>query len=96
MKICRVEGTVVATVKHPAFAGQKLMIVQPLDEKSAPKGTSFLAVDTVQSGAGDRVLVLTEGNGSRQILKLGAIVPVRSVIVGIIDNIDVEPEGGAA
>ena len=38
MKICRVEGTVVATAKHPAFAGTKLMIVQPLDEKSAPKG----------------------------------------------------------
>ena len=42
-----------------------------------------------QAGVGDKVLVLTEGNGVRQILKQGDIVPIRSLIVGIVDAVDV-------
>ena len=53
MKICRVKGSVVATAHHPAFDGRKLLVVQPLDESGAEKGDSYLAVDTVQAGAGD-------------------------------------------
>ena len=88
MKICRVLGNITATVKHPAFAGQRLMIVQPLDEKGGDAGDSFVAIDRVQSGPGDKVIVLTEGNGVRQILKMGDIVPIRSAIVGIVDAVD--------
>ena len=48
----------VATVDtHPSFDGRKLLIVQPLDENGAATGDSFLAVDMVQAGAGDTVLV---------------------------------------
>ena len=83
MKLCRVEGNVVATVHHPVYDGQKLMIVQPVDG-----GDSFLAVDRVQAGVGDVVLVNQEGNGTRQLLKLGANVPIRSLIVAIVDDID--------
>jgi ethanolamine utilization protein EutN len=83
MKLCRVEGNVVATVHHPAFDGQKLMIVQPVDG-----GDSFLAVDRVQAGVGDLVLVNQEGNGNRQLLKMGPNVPIRSLIVGIVDDVD--------
>ena len=89
MKVCRVKGTVVGTARHPAFDGHKLLVVQPLDEHGAEKGDSFLAVDVVQAGAGDIVLVSSEGNGTRQILKLGPIVPIRSLIVGIVDRVDV-------
>ncbi len=88
MKICRVLGNITATVKHPAFAGQRLMIVQPLDEKGSDAGDSFVAIDRVQSGPGDKVIVLTEGNGVRQILKMGDVVPIRSAIVGIVDAVD--------
>jgi ethanolamine utilization protein EutN len=77
-----------STVKHPAYAGKALFVVQPIDEKGADTGASFVAVDTVQAGAGDRVIVLTEGNGVRQILKQGDIVPIRSVIVGIVDAVE--------
>ena len=92
MKTCRVVGPLWATVKHPAFAGRTLFVVQPVDEQGADTGTSFVAIDHVQAGVGDKVLVLTEGNGVRQILKMGDIVPIRSVIVGIVDEIhrDVE------
>jgi ethanolamine utilization protein EutN len=76
-----------AAVKHPAYAGQPLMIVQPLDERGTDAGTSFVAVDHAQAGEGDHVLVLTEGNGVRQILKLGD-APIRSIIVGVVDAVD--------
>ena len=49
---------------------------------------SFLAVDQVQAGAGERVLVMREGNGVRQLLNLGQQVPIRSLIVGIVDDVE--------
>jgi ethanolamine utilization protein EutN len=88
MKYCRVVGPMWATAKHPAFAGRSLFVVQPLDDKGAAAGQSFVAIDHVQAGVGDKVIVLTEGNGVRQILKMGDIVPIRSIIVGIVDSLD--------
>ena len=88
MRHCRVVGPMWAAVKHPAFAGRPLFIVQPLDEKGKDTGASFVAIDTVQAGVGDNVIVLTEGNGVRQILKMGDQVPIRSMIVGIVDHVE--------
>jgi ethanolamine utilization protein EutN len=82
-------GNVVATVKHPVYEGRSLMVVQPLDAGGLDVGDSFLAVDNAQAGPGDRVLVLTEGTGVRQILDIGSEVPIRSLIVGIVDRVDV-------
>jgi microcompartment protein CcmK/EutM len=65
------------------------MIVQPIDAEGKDVGTSFVAIDRAQSGAGDRVIVLTEGTGVRQILQQGDVVPIRSAIVGIVDAVDV-------
>ena len=87
MRLCRVIGSVVATVKHPVYHGQRLMIVQPVDEAGQDVGRSFLAIDRVQSGPGDKVLVLTEGTGVRQILQIGDQVPIRSLIVGVVDEV---------
>jgi ethanolamine utilization protein EutN len=89
VKLCRVIGNVTATAKHPAFAGRTLLIVQPRDEHGADTGDSYIAIDHAQAGPGDRVLVLTEGNGVRQILKMGDVVPIRSMVVGIVDDVDV-------
>jgi len=83
VRLCRVIGNVVSTVKHPSYQGQRLMVVEPV-----AGGSSFLAVDTVQSGPGDEVLVMREGNGVRQILGMGSQVPIRSLIVGIVDHVD--------
>jgi ethanolamine utilization protein EutN len=77
-----------AAVKHPAFTGRPLLVVQPLDEHGGDAGHSFVAVDHAQAGAGDKVVVLTEGTGVRQILKAGDIVPIRSIIVGIVDHVE--------
>jgi ethanolamine utilization protein EutN len=77
-----------AAVKHPAFAGRPLFVVQPLDEHGKDSGGSFVAIDHVQAGVGDKVIVLTEGNGVRQILQMGDQVPIRSIIVGIVDAVE--------
>ncbi|MEZ4403773.1 MAG: EutN/CcmL family microcompartment protein [Kofleriaceae bacterium] len=88
MRLCRVVGNVTASAKHPAFAGRTLLVVQPIDPTGADVGDSFVAVDDAQAGPGDRVLVLVEGTGVRQIVKLGDQVPIRSLVVGIVDQVD--------
>lgn len=87
MRCCRVIGPMWAAVKHPAFAGHPLFVVQPLDEHGKDTGSSFVAIDHVQAGIGDKVIVLNEGNGVRQILQQGDQVPIRSIIVGIVDEV---------
>lgn len=96
MRLCKVIGSVTASVKHRTYEGHPLMIVQPLDAASMSEmGSSLLAIDTVQAGPGDRVLVMSEGSGVRQILKTEATSsPIRSVIVGIVDAVTIE-DGGA-
>jgi ethanolamine utilization protein EutN len=85
--LCKVLGTVVATVKHPAFVGRKLLVVQPLDEHQKPLGKSFIAADhTSCAGKGDTVLVMREGNGVRQLVG-DPKAPIRSLIVGVVDEV---------
>lgn len=89
MMLCRVLGSVTATEKHPAFAGRRLMVVQPVDEERATSGASFIAVDhTSSAGPSDLVLVLREGNGVRQLLR-NKTLPIRSMIVGVVDEVAV-------
>ncbi len=88
MTLARVIGTVVSTVKHPKFVGLKLYVVQPIAPDGKFTDPSFLAVDRAQSGVGDTVLVLTEGNGARQLFR-ESVLCIRSVIVGVVDAVDV-------
>jgi len=87
MYIGRVTGTVVATIKHEAFEGRKLLLVDRLDLGGEPTGHYDICVDVVQAGLGDRVLVIDEGNGARQILNR-EVAPVRAVIVGVVDEVE--------
>jgi len=89
MILARVKGNVVASVKYPCYEGQRLLIVQPIDEKGDDLGDSFLACDTVYAGPGDTVLVQREGNTARQLLGT-SLDPFHSVIVGIVDKVSVE------
>lgn len=88
MRLCRVIGPVWATVKHPAFKRHTLLMVQPIDEAGADVGASFIAIDRAQAGEGDRVVVLTEGTGVRQLVKQGDQTPIRSAIVGVVDAVE--------
>jgi microcompartment protein CcmK/EutM len=87
VKLCRVRGNVVATVKHPTYHGHKVMLVQPVDAAGQDTGDTFVAIDLVQAGPGDKVLVMQEGNGVRQILKVEKL-PIRSIIIGIVDQVE--------
>ena len=87
MVLGKVMGTVVSTIKHIDYLGHKLYVIQPLNAACAPDGETFLACDTVQSGVGDTVLVMREGNGVRQILQK-EICCVRSLVVGVVDEVD--------
>ena len=89
MHIARVIGNVVATVRHPIYDRHKLLLVQPLGLDGADRGRSYIALDFVRAGKGDRVLVSNEGNAGRQMVG-DPTAPVRSVIVGIIDEIDIK------
>jgi ethanolamine utilization protein EutN len=89
MKIGEVTGTVVSTIHLPIFAGRRLLLVDLLDLDGKPTGNYLIAVDTVDAGAGETVLILDEGNGARQVLR-EPDAPIRSVVVGIVDEVDVE------
>lgn len=90
MKIGRVAGTVVSTIQHPSFAARKLLLCDLLDLGEEPTGAYVIAVDAVGAGAGERVLILDEGNGARQVLA-DPEAPVRAVVVGIVDTVVQEP-----
>ena len=80
----RVIGTVDATISHPAYKARRLLVVEKTDGQGQPAGGYVIALDTVDAGVGDPVLVLDEGTGARQVLGEPQ-APVRSVIVGIVD-----------
>ncbi len=84
MILGKVVGAITATVNHGFYDGEKLLVVELTDSNFASLGKQMIAIDAVQAGVGDRVLVLDEGNGARQIVADDA-APVRSVIVGIVD-----------
>lgn len=86
MILARVLGNVVATVKHPAFEGHKLLLCQPLDAHGAKAGGQRIAVDKAQAGEGDLVLLLDEGTGARQLLGGASAGPIRTVVVGVVDH----------
>jgi len=89
MYIGRVSGTVVATIKNELFEGRKLLVVDRLDLAGQPTAKYDIAVDMVQAGVGDRVLVLDEGNSARQIVDREPLGAIRAVIVGIVDEIEI-------
>lgn len=89
MKIGRVVGTVVSTINAPVFDRRRLLLCDVLDPDGEPTGDYTIAVDVVGAGAGERVLLLDEGNSARQIVEQDP-APIRSVVVGIVDEVELE------
>jgi ethanolamine utilization protein EutN len=85
MQIGEVIGTATSTVKHPSLSGWKLLVVQLLaaDGKSAD-GEPVLAIDQLGAGAGDRILLTSDGKGTREMVK-SETTPVRWSVQGIVD-----------
>jgi microcompartment protein CcmK/EutM len=87
MFIGQVTGEIVATINHTDYTNRRLLVVDRLDESGAPAGGYLIAVAAIDAGLGEKVLVLDEGNGARQILG-NSKAPIRSVVVGVVDSIE--------
>lgn len=87
MKLGRVIGNAVSTIKNPAYNGAKIMVVEPVDLELKSAGRTFLAVDMVGAGAGEVVVVIEEGKAAREMLK-NPRSPMRTTIIGIVDRVD--------
>ena len=87
MLIGRVIGEVVATQKHASHEGQKLLLVQPLELDGANKGDAVVAVDAVDAGVGDRVLLIIEGFSA--MTSVGRPnSPIDIAVIGVIDAVE--------
>ena len=87
MRLALVLGPVVSNIKHPSLNGEKLLALQPVDNDLKPNGKEMVAVDKTWAGKGDLVLVLREGGSARNMIGKG-LAPIRTVIVGIVDRVD--------
>lgn len=85
MKVGRVAGNVISTIEHPFFTGKRLLLCDLVDPAGGVGDGYVIAVDTVEAGPGDTVLIIDEGNSSRQIFGLRT-GPIRATIVGIVDE----------
>ena len=88
----RVIGSINSTINHPFYDGKKILVVEKTDGNDKATGDYLVAIDSIDAGLGDPVLVLDEGNGARQIVNSND-APVRSVIVGIIDEVHIQGNG---
>jgi microcompartment protein CcmK/EutM len=88
MIIAKVVGTVVATRKDERLVSTKLLVVRPVDPKGKTEGNYLVAVDTVDAGSGETVLVVS-GSSARMASGMKDC-PVDAAIVGVIDHIEVK------
>ena len=90
MILARVKGNIVSTQKNAQLVGHKLLIVHPIDlENNFIGKKDVVALDFVDAGIGDTVLLVQEGKAVQQILGHRK-APVHSVIVAVVDSIDVK------
>lgn len=90
MILARVKGNIVATQKNSYLVGHKLLTIHPIDLKGKYIGKKdVVALDTVDAGIGDTVLVVQEGAAVAQILGHRK-APVHSMVVAVVDKIDVK------
>ncbi len=86
MLIGKVIGDIVATQKAPSHAGRKILVVQPLNLDGSDRGEVLLALDAVDAGVGDRVVVVTEGFSAMTSVGRPQS-PIDMAVVGVIDTI---------
>ena len=89
MYIAKVMGTIQSTIKHETYEKKKIMIIQPLDINFKPKGSSCVAVDYVDAGEGDFVIAGSAPGAAKLVFNLEK-APIRTLIMGIIDTMDVD------
>ncbi|TES93208.1 MAG: ethanolamine utilization protein EutN [Anaerolineales bacterium] len=90
MRIAKVIGTTISTIKDETLKGRKLLILRQTDEGGETYGQPYVAVDTLDAGIGDLVLT-AHGSGGRQTY-LTRNSPVDAVIMAVIDHMELGGE----
>jgi ethanolamine utilization protein EutN len=85
--LAKIVGTVVATRKDPRLVSSKMLVVRPMDPRGKAEGNYLVAIDTVDAGVGETVLVVS-GSSARMAVGLKDC-PVDAAIIGIIDEIEI-------
>lgn len=88
MIIGEVIGDITSTIKHEKLQAGKLLIIQPLDLEYKSAGEPLVAVDSVDAGIGDRVLVVLEGKAASKAIGI-ELAPVEAACVGVVDEIHI-------
>ncbi len=90
MLIARVVGELVATQKHESHKGRKILLVQPLNLDGSDRGEPVVALDAVDAGVGDRVLLVTEGFSAMTAVGRPQS-PIDMAVIGFIDHVELIP-----
>lgn len=88
MYLATVVGDVVSVHKNERLQGKRLLLVRRLTLDAKPEGIETIALDVVDAGVGDHVLVVQEGSSARKLFD-DQWLPVQAVIVGVLDRVDV-------
>ncbi len=88
----RVRGSAICTIKYPDLKGMKLLVVQPLNKHMKPVGRMQVAVDVVEAGPGD-LCVMVRSREAALALREHKFVPVDLALIGIVDELEVKPDG---
>ena len=89
MILARVVGNLVATQKHPSHEGCKILVVQPLNLDGTDRGDAVLALDAVDAGVGERVLVVQEGWSAMTSVGRPQS-PIDMAVVGVVDTVTLD------
>jgi len=88
MILARVVGNVVSTQKDPRYEGGRIMVVRPMNPDGSDAGDELLALDAVDSGVGDTVVVVREGWSASTSSTGSPGAAIDSAIIGVVDNLD--------
>lgn len=88
MILARVLGNIVATQKNPRYQAARVMLCQQITPEGEDAGVTLLALDSVDAGEGDVVLIVQEGWGASTAATKEAGAAIDSAIVGVVDRID--------
>ena len=89
MLIGKVIGDVVATQKSKSHEGRKILVVQPLNLDGSERGEPVLALDAVDAGVGERVLIVSEGFSAMTAVGRPNS-PIDMAIIGVIDSVNLD------
>ena len=92
MILARVVGNIVATQKNPRYATARVMLCQQITPEGEATGPTLLALDSVDSGVGDTVLIVQEGWGASTAATGEAGAAIDSAIVGVVDYVDLHKD----